>query len=265
MAEERDEKKKWIIEELKKHNDGMRYAEIHKSMKENYPGISDGTFDGIIQDLKKKNKIDNPSKGLYISKQVSESPNPTITQNDTKTPIDQHNNQKSSEAAFYKPFANYLKSELEDCTAATALGGKKLDQHGKWTTPDVIGIANYYQSNTAITIETEIVSAEIKYDIAPMPLMVAFGQACAYKLFSHRVYLVIPNTANKEVADRLITLCVLLDIGMVTFNRSESDNPNFRLKHYAPKTPPSPFYVHQVITRLYELKDIAKELKLERD
>lgn len=47
-----------------------------------------------------------------------------------------------------------------------------------------------------IKAHPEIVSVEIKTDTNQ--LITAFGQACAYKLFSHKVYLVIPN-AEQDV------------------------------------------------------------------
>src|SRR5262249_41523753 len=83
---------------------------------------------------------------------------------------------------FYEPFADWLKNELEECTKTIALGGNRF--RDKWGTPDVIGIREPARSDI-VKSPIEIVSAELKIDKSS--LIVAFGQACAYKLFSHRI------------------------------------------------------------------------------
>jgi hypothetical protein len=59
----------------------------------------------------------------------------------------------------------------------------------------------------------EIVSAKIKLD--PNQLMVAFGQACAYKLFSYKVYLVVSE--GSEEIGRLKPLCLRFGLGLILF------------------------------------------------
>jgi hypothetical protein len=59
----------------------------------------------------------------------------------------------------------------------------------------------------------EIVSVEIK--ISADQLVTAFGQACSYKLFSHKVYLVIPaDPSHKEEIARIDSLCYYLESGL---------------------------------------------------
>jgi hypothetical protein len=43
-----------------------------------------------------------------------------------------------AEEAFYTPFAEWLKGEIEEATVAVKLGGNILK--GKWGTPDVLGV-----------------------------------------------------------------------------------------------------------------------------
>ncbi len=65
----------------------------------------------------------------------------------------------------------------------------------------------------------EIVSAEIKLD--PNQLVVAFGQACAYKLFSHKVYLVVSK--GSEEIGRLKPLCLRFGLGLMLFEIGEKE------------------------------------------
>ena len=48
-----------------------------------------------------------------------------------------------------------------------------------------------------IQAPVEIVAAEIKLDMAQ--LVTAFGQACAYCLFAHKSYLVIPKLTRPKM------------------------------------------------------------------
>ena len=141
-------------------------------------------------------------------------------------------------------------NELEECTEAIPLGGNKLGD--KWGTPDVVGVLK--PSISDIIKDLEIITAEIKIDTSS--LITAFGQACAYKLFSHRVYLVIPEQSNKADLDRLDSLCCLFGIGLIVFNSNEPHNPNFQIKNRAQKAIPDTFYVNS------KIKIIANKLKL---
>lgn len=84
---------------------------------------------------------------------------------------------------FYEPFSAWLQNEIEDVTHAISLGGNRFK--GKWGTPDVIGKKESKRSDI-IQSPVEIVSAEIKTDTNQ--LITAFGQVCAYKLFSHKCF-----------------------------------------------------------------------------
>ena len=106
------------------------------------------------------------------------------------------------EEDFYVPFADWLENDLEECTKAIPLGGSRFKD--KWGTPDVLGKWESKRSDI-IQAPTEIVSAEIKLDINQ--LITAFGQAAAYRLFSHRTYLVVPVQAGRDEIARLDSLC----------------------------------------------------------
>jgi hypothetical protein len=55
---------------------------------------------------------------------------------------------------------------------------------------------DWHQEIKILQMPTEIVSAEIKLDAAQV--ITAFGQACSYKLFSHRSCLVVPLDASED-------------------------------------------------------------------
>jgi hypothetical protein len=57
------------------------------------------------------------------------------------------------------------------------------------------------------------VEKSLKLD--PNQLVVAFGQACAYKLFSHKVYLVVSK--GSEEIGRLKPLCLRFGLGLILF------------------------------------------------
>lgn len=153
------------------------------------------------------------------------------------------------EAEFYEPFAEYLKGELDECTRSLALGGHVLKR--KWATPDVMGV---YQSRITDIIKGEpvIVSAEIKND--DRDLITGFGQACSYRLFSHKVYLVIPADSDADERGRVEALCQLFGLGLVLFNRMDPDNPDWEIRVRASRGEPDLFYVNEY------LRDIATDL-----
>jgi len=110
--------------------------------------------------------------------------------------------QRVKEENFYQPFADWLINEVEECTKAVALGGNRF--RDRWGTPDVIG--KWEPKRTDIVQSPlEIVSAEIKLDASQ--LVTAFGQACAYCLFSDKSYLVVPDKSPGDEIARLDALC----------------------------------------------------------
>ncbi len=59
----------------------------------------------------------------------------------------------------------------------------------------------------ALLATRQVIVAEVKTDTSQ--LITAFGQACAYKLFAHRSYLVVPREAQPEDIGRLAALCTV--------------------------------------------------------
>lgn len=73
-------------------------------------------------------------------------------------------------------------------------------------TPDVIGTRKP-KANDPLKFPIEIIAAELKSD--GNASIVAFGQACAYRLFAHRSCVVMPVALSAYDRDRLLTLCGL--------------------------------------------------------
>ena len=146
------------------------------------------------------------------------------------------------EAIFYPLFASWLKNELEEVSHAISLGGNVF--RDRWGTPDVLGKLESRRSDV-IKGPTLIVSAEVKIDVAG--LLIGFGQACAFKLFSHKSYLVIPSHAPSEEVARVDSLCQMFGIGLVTFNSKNPISPDFQLLARAIKHEPDLFYTNRYL------------------
>jgi len=234
-----------VIEILKNNPEGIRYSQLINMVKESLPDIPFiNTIRGVVWDIdiQKPNEIYKPERGLF--RHVSFRGKEEIIE--TKKPLER---KTLKEQDFYESFANYL-VELGDCTKAIPLGGNKFKD--KWGTPDVIGV---YKSNklAIIQCETEIISAEIKID--DLGLINAFGQACAYKAFSHKVYIVIPKSASEEDRSRIDSLCLIFGIGLILFDSNNIENPSFEIKTRPTKHEPDSFYVNNYL-KLMEKKDL---------
>ena len=166
---------------------------------------------------------------------------------------------KRKEEVFYKSFAEYLEyaekdsddDRLDECTRAIAWGGSKSG--GKWGTPDVVGIFSP-ERNAYVQFTDEIVSAEIKTDKSPQSLIVAFGQACVYRLFSHKIYLVVPRAGQSS---RLKSLCHLFGLGLVYFDPETEniDSSIYEVELLAQRHSPDMYYVNEFING-----DLGKKL-----
>jgi len=181
-----------------------------------------------------------PEKGLYILKKYFK-----------ESEIKDEARKEIKEEDFYKPFADYLVNDLEECTKAIPLGGNKFQD--RWGTPDVIGTYRILGLGH-IQPPIEIVSAEIKIDIGQ--LITSFGQACSYKLFSHKVYLAIPKEANGADIKRVESLCLKFGIGLILFDRNDKENPAFEILTRAIKNEPDYFYLNKYLLKLIEDKTI---------
>ena len=233
--------RKIIIQVIKEHPEGIRYTnlleKVRDRMKQNGYTIKDRSIGNAILSLrkdilnKKQTNVFMPQRGLFVWHEYHEE---KFTEGNT-------------EENFYEPLANYLVNVLRECTNAVSLGGKLLQD--KWSTPDVIGV--YRPSMVGYNNPPlEFLTVEIKTSRISSDLITAFGQACSYKLFSHKVYLAIPKQASREIIDRLEALCIIFGIGLILFNPEDRANPEFEIKTRAQRSEPHYFYLNKFLERL---------------
>jgi len=231
------------IEIIRSNPNGIRYSDLVRKIHEACPNFLTTTIRGTVWNLETRvpKEVYKPARGLFRYVSYRER-----SEEEQKLSAEV---EEIKEADFYEPFARWLVEELEECTKAIQLGGSRF--RDRWGTPDVIGKRDPRRSDI-VKAPTEIVSAEIKADIRD--LITAFGQACAYKLFSHKSYLVIPKNSSDEDISRLDSLCLIFGIGLVLFDNTKPDDPKFEIRVRPIRHEPDMFYVN------YYMKMVEKEL-----
>lgn len=247
MLTQREKIIKKAKEILKKSPEGIRYSELVNKIHQEYPEIKIKVIQWNVFDLHKKFKeIIKPERGVFIlAKYLKERVEKGIKEAEEKIKKVEKIIQK--EENFYQPFADCLVNELEEADNALPLGKNKFKD--KWGTPDVIGVYRFSEADPIRPLP-QIISAEIKIDTTS--LITAFGQACAYKLFSHKVYLVVPDSSDKIDIGRLESLCLSFGIGLIIFNKNNPENPDFSILVRAIKSEPDYFYVNKYLKLLGE-------------
>jgi hypothetical protein len=235
MTTRTEEIKSAALRILKSNSSGMRYSDLVRKIEEELPHIPVNTIHGNIWNLEVRlpKEVYKPARGvfrhvIFREEEIREEQKPS-------TEVE-----RIKEEAFYKPFADWLVNETEECTKAIPLGRNKFKD--KWGTPDVIG-KRAPRASDIIKFPTEIVSAELKTDTKE--LITAFGQACSYKLFSHKSYLIIPRNSPEADISRLDALCLIFGIGLVLFDSSNPNEPQFDIKVRPLKHDPDMFYVNE--------------------
>ncbi len=233
------------IEILKSNPSGVRYSDLVRKIHDEFPEIPVNTIHGAVWNLEIRvlKQVYKPTRGLFRHTKFKEE---EISEKGPKLPLEI---EKIKEEDFYEPFANWLVNELEECTKAIPLGGNKFKN--KWGTPDVIGKREPRRSDI-VKAPTEIVSAELKTDTKD--LITAFGQACSYKLFSHKSYIVVPKNSSQDDISKLDALCLIFGIGLVLFDNSNVTDPHFGIRVRPMKHEPDMFYANKY------MKLIEKEL-----
>lgn len=231
------------LDQLKRHPDGIRYTDLVGMIQGSDPSLNKNTIYGTVWDLATRlpTKVYKPSRGLFRHVEFREKDSDQLKADLVPKPP-----KKTKEEDFYVPFADWLVNDLEECTKAIPLGGNRF--RDKWGTPDVIGKRESKKSDI-LQAPTEIVSAEIKTDVSQ--LVTAFGQACAYCLFSHKSYLVVPDESPQDEIARLDSLCQVFGVGLVLFDVSSAEDPKFNIRVRPRKQEPDMFYANKYM-RLIE-------------
>ncbi len=244
------------LQVIKNSGSGIRYSDLHREISRRLPKVNSNTIHSTLHRLRQKiqtgeeKRVSMPERGLFVWNDEQISGQQSLSTPMIELKINKHKNKKN-EKHFYQPFANYLVEELNECTKAVPLGRNIFQD--KWGTPDVIGVYRFSDIDP-IKPPPEIITAEIKIAIDTASLITAFGQACSYKLFSHKVYMAIPEQAGQEAISRLESLCILFGIGLILFNFDNPQDPQFKIRTRAQKSEPDYYYLNQYLRRLPEDK-----------
>jgi len=236
------------IDCLRKKPDGLRYSKLVNAIIEFDNRLNVNTINGCIWNLDSvyPDLVYKPSRGLF---RLLEFKDPAT--DELKIEVQPKAVKKINEELFYKSFANWLQNDVEDATNSIPLGRNRFKD--KWGTPDVIGVREPQRSDI-IQAQTEIISAEIK--TLTTQLITAFGQACAYKLYSHKSYVVTPKQSSQDEIARLSSACQLFGLGLVLFDVTNHEAPEYSLRIRPVKHEPDLFYTNKY------MKKIEKELFL---
>jgi hypothetical protein len=225
--------------------EGVRFTDLVDAL---HRGHSDKTIKSIGNDIigldrALPTQVVKPSKGLYQHSRFAVDTTLSNLQHAGKPRAPRRASAAlTGEQQFYGPFATWLRDDLEEVTHAIELGGNVF--RDRWGTPDVLG---KYESKRSDVVKGTIiiVAAEIKIDTSE--LLTGFGQACAYRLWAHKSYLVIPQQAPPAELDRLEAICHMSGIGLVTFDAQSPSKPGFRRVTRPVKHDPDLSYTNRYI------------------
>jgi hypothetical protein len=227
------------VELIDASRSGVRYSHLVKTISSAFPDIPVNTVHGSLHKFRTElpTTVYQPSRGIYRAVKYRDEGEQKEAEVAKRLKRD-----KIREDDFYDVFGEWLMNELEECTRSISVGGNRFKD--KWGTPDVVGVREARRSDI-IKPPTEIVSAEIKLD--PANLITAFGQACSYRLFSHKSYIVVPDSSSEDDIARLDALSRIFGIGLVMFNPLDPKNPEFRIRSRAAREEPDMFYVNKYL------------------
>lgn len=233
---------------------GIRWGELLKLIHSADPETPQNSIHGALQVLfASSEEIVKVARGTYQLRKYQEDQASSAIAQDAAVANEpvivetaSHTKVVLLESDFYESFAEWLADVAEEVNVAVALGGSVL--RGKWGTPDVIGVLKP-RAQDILKFEPQIVSAEIKID--PGQPVVAFGQAVAYRLFSHKSYIVIPKTTSEDDLNRLKALCTIHGVGLVTFTLDKMA-PDYTVVVLPTQASPDMFYANQMLRRLLD-------------
>lgn len=200
---------------LKKNSDGMVHSHLIEAVLVRNPKINQHTVVRAVVDLPK----DHPDavvkgEGWGAPYRLKKIVDREAAEEDAEE--DAAQGTQTRERSYYKPFRNWLLSE-EKCQMAAATGDVRKGKRGKWMIPDVVGKRDR-ELIPNLTLLPEITSVEIKYGVTWNELIQGFGQACAFKTFSHKTYLVVPQQIKPDYRRLLDHLCELFHVGFVVYD-----------------------------------------------
>lgn len=248
---------KYLENILEKEPNGLRNKELEEIIRANKPDLIN-VFYGLRNITKENNTDITQIKkgGPYFHKKFQSNSNTEYTSDDKSDKAKSRKN-KSSESIFYPSFANFLKNTSKECTKAIVLGGKQSNI--KWSTPDVVGVFQPKRIGN-FQYPVELITVEIKE--SSVSTIEAFGQAISYKLFSHKVYIVLPDDTKDIEKQRIESLCFMFGIGLVYYNkkRKNQKEKSYNIKLRAQKSDPDRSYLYEFLETLSKNKQVNEDL-----
>ena len=247
----------FVISFLQKQNGSVARSKIIDAILQEVGGSLYTTANATISSMKIKKLIEQKGYGLWgLPGQGSD-----VEKTEAVVKLDhaefvETTSEQVHESFFYQPFADWLVNDVVECTHALALGRNVLKD--KWATPDVIGVYRVHDQERYKGDEiTSFVSAEIKLENSGDATIKGFGQACAYLEFSHKVYLVLPDTISPENKRRVESLAQIVGLGLVFFVPSKKESTPFEIRVRPLLREPSPSALNGVLMR----EEIFRKLK----
>jgi hypothetical protein len=235
---------------LEAYPQGIRWAALLRAVGATSPETLSNTIASVVRNLltTRATEIVKVARGTYQLAKFVENDNAAaaaeeLAREATPVKAEAPGSEALTEQDFYLSFAKWLEDH-DEVTVAETLGGNSLG--GKWGTPDVIGVLKP-RAQDIFKFEPQIVTAEIK--AVPNQPVVAFGQAVAYRLFSHKSYIVVPRLTSSDDLYRLTSLCSLHGVGLVTFVLNK-EQPDYTIIVLPAVAAPDMFYVNDMLERL---------------
>ncbi len=128
------------VEIIQAHPEGIRHGDLVAEIHGALPRMDLNIVSGLIYDLNRTcpDLIYKPARDVYRHVSFREKDEEELSEEEgTMEKPDIHEIVPIKEEDFYKPFADWLVKEVEECTRAIPLGGNRF--RDKWGTPDVIG------------------------------------------------------------------------------------------------------------------------------
>lgn len=163
-------------------------------------------------------------------------------------------NNRNLERDYYDPLIRFLTEEKE-CTKAVKLGSGSRTPRALWI-PDVVGVVRS-DKGAMRSCPDQIMSVEVKVDYDHLK---GLGQACAYLLFSHKVYLATARPKTKQTEEQaakstfLEVLCQKYGIGLIYFSYKDDastrriDIRGYEIRARARHQVPDNLYVNRFLS-----------------
>ena len=205
------------------------------------------TVERVIAHDQRVHQEERKGRNTYFSYQQP----PKGMKTGVQAPSKKKRTRGGGERSLYSHVVEWIREEEKGCKAAE-LADKGKKAGGKWWTPDVVAVLRPDDYIQNLHFSPEVISVEIKAGSDVESVITGFGQACAYKVFSHKSYFVASVEAKKE--ERLLPLCDIFGIGLILFEGTP-ENPKFSSYSRAKSHQPSIRHVAKF------LKDLPEEVR----